>query len=92
MWKKFFDSNPMQDILVATLFAAVLGASFGNMTAKIWLAIPIGVIVGMCIGRFALSKSWKKLSKIDQPVWLRYVIMAFTALVGAQMGWAALLV
>lgn len=90
--KKFFKNSVIKTLCALTALSALIIASILNMTGIVAVAMSIGILGGMTVGRLTLNKEWKELDKKDYPVVARYVVMAVSGAITAQISWAAMLV
>lgn len=82
-------NTQFQNYLIVLFVVAVLCSALLAHTMIPLVGILGGFVASMLITRFAAKKQF---NTSDMAIWKKYGLAGLVALVGSQMGWAALLI
>lgn len=85
-------SVTFQNYLVLSLVSAIIIAALLAHTQIPLIGILGGFVGSVLTSRISFSKKWKRGFMDEVPVWKRYLLGAIASLIGAQIGWVALLI
>lgn len=85
-------SSYLQELIVLSAVFAIVSASILNLTANPIISILTGFIIGTFLPRVLFKSRWNNKEFEGISTWKKYLTCAIPALIGSQIGWAALLI